>query len=89
MLNTLYWTSSRRSLIIKDSRYTDPTAFKSAMNGVKLVYILATPTTVQLTPTEVKSLLGDNNIWSDTGDVVAEYRADTTLVINKILEALN
>ena len=34
----------------KDSRYTDPTAFKSTMNGVMLLYELATPTTRQETP---------------------------------------
>lgn len=41
-----------------------------AMNGVQLVYELATPTTIQLTPAAVKSLLGTNNLFADTGDVV-------------------
>ena len=49
---------------------------------------MATPIEIDLTPTEVKSLLGDNNVWSDSGTVDVEYRADTSLVINKILEAL-
>ena len=56
--------------------------------NVELTYPLATPTEIDLTPTEVKSLLGDNNVWSDSGTVEVEYRADTSLVINKILEAL-
>ena len=37
-------------------------------NGITIVYPLATPTTIQLTPTEVKSLLGSNNIFADCGD---------------------
>ena len=37
--------------------------------GAEVVYELATPTTIQLTPTAVKSLLGTNNLWADTGDV--------------------
>ena len=47
--------------------------FKSAMSGVQLVYKLATPQTYQLTPTEVTTLLGDNTIWADTGDVSVTY----------------
>jgi hypothetical protein len=57
-------------LYIKDSRFIDATAFKTAMNGVQLVYELATPITYQLTPTQVKSLLGSNNVWADTGDIL-------------------
>ena len=38
--------------------------------GAEVVYELATPLTIQLTPTAVKSLLGVNNLWADCGDVV-------------------
>ena len=61
--------SDRNAIYVKDSAYTDATTFKTAMNGVQLVYELATPQTYQLTPTEVKSLLGVNNIFADTGEV--------------------
>lgn len=50
----------------------------------KLVYPLAEPITIQLTPHEVKSLLGVNNIFADTGDVSIEYRADTKLYIERL-----
>ena len=40
----------------------------------EVVYELATPITIQLTPTQVNSLLGVNNIWADTGDVDVEYQ---------------
>ena len=75
-------------LTIVDSRYTsgDAAAFKTAMSGVQLVYELATPTTVQLTPTEVTTLLGQNNIWADTGDITeVTIRCDTALYIQKLV----
>lgn len=42
----------------------------SPTTGAQVVYELATPRTYQLNPTMVKSLLGTNNIWADTGDVL-------------------
>ena len=57
------------AIYVRDTDYNDVTAFKTAMSGVQLVYELATPQTIQLTPTAVKSLLGVNNIWCDSGDV--------------------
>ena len=57
---------------------------------IEVVYKLATPQTYQLTPTEVKTLLGINNIWADTGDIQkAEYVRDLSTIINYILEQLN
>lgn len=84
-----------RGIYVRDDSIADSTAMTSFIttlynNGTPLqvVYPLATPIEIDLTPTEVKSLLGDNNVWSDSGTVEVEYRADTSLVINKILEAL-
>lgn len=57
-----------------DTDYSDASTFQTAMNGVYLVYPLATPITYQLTPTEVTTLLGMNNIWADTGDVKVWYK---------------
>ena len=56
-------------------------------NPMHLVYELATPVTYQLTPQEIKTLLGVNNIWSDAGNTAVTYPADTKLYIdNKIAE---
>jgi hypothetical protein len=54
------------------------------------VYIpFATPTEIQLTPQEIRTLLGENNIWSDGGDMEVEYPADTkTYIDTKIAEAV-
>lgn len=59
--------------------------FKTAVSGYELVYPLATPQTVQLTPTQVKTLLGYNNI-SSTGTVDVIYHADTKLYIDSLTE---
>ena len=56
-----------------------------AENPITLVYELATPTTIQLTPTQIDSLLGRNNVWADSGDVTVEYIADTKLYIQKVI----
>jgi hypothetical protein len=54
---------------LKDLRYSTASDFKTAMNGVQLVYELATPITVQLAPTPVKSLEGEDNISANCGQI--------------------
>ena len=76
--------ADNNAIVVKDSSYTDAAAFKTAMSGVQLVYELAQPQTYQLTPNEVTTLLGQNNIWSDTGSSTVEYPCDTKLYIQKI-----
>lgn len=81
-----YGLSSVNRIYIRDDSYSDAATFKTAMNGQQLVYELATPQTYQLTPTEVKTLLGNNNVWCDTGEVLSmKYRCDTRLYIDKRL----
>lgn len=41
----------------------------SPSTGAEVVYPLSAPTTAQLTPTEVRTLLGNNNIFADTGNI--------------------
>lgn len=53
-----------------------------AQNPTQIWYKLATPLTVQLTPSQLSTLLGQNNIWADTGNVAVEYRADTKRYID-------
>jgi hypothetical protein len=47
-----------------------------AEHPLQVVYPLAAPQTYTLTPTEVKTLLGENRIYADAGQVTAQYRAD-------------
>jgi len=86
---TFGW-SGKSYIAVSDSAYSDASAFKTAMSGVQLVYELATPITYQLTPQEVSTLLGQNNIWADAGDTTVEYRANTSAYIaKKIAEAIS
>lgn len=39
-------------------------------------YTLETPVTYQLTPTEVRALVGINNVWSDADSVTVTYRSN-------------
>lgn len=64
---------SKNSLFIKYLAYDDVSTFKSAMSGVQMCYYLATSIEYQLAPQEVKSILGTNNIFADTGDTSVEY----------------
>lgn len=59
------------------------------LKDVQLVYELATHLTYQLTPTEVApltALLGENNIWADTGDTKVRFFADTKLYIQQLTQ---
>ena len=65
------WISINKSLL---SSY-DSAGIKAwlSANPLQVVYPVETPTTTTLTPQEVNSLLGENNIWADTGDIEVEY----------------
>lgn len=73
-------------IVVRDDSYTDATTFKTAMSGVQLVYELATPTTYTLTAEQITSILGQNNIWADCGDILSvKYSADTKLYIDNAI----
>ncbi len=69
---------------VHDSRYTDTDTFTQAVNGFHAVYELATPTTYQLTPQEIQTLVGQNNLWSDTnGEMTIMYQLPITDLLVK------
>ena len=78
-------------IVIRNLNYTDGSAFATAMNGYKLVYELATPLApIQLTPTQITTLLGTNNIWADTGDIdEVIYIRDLNLAFNSGTRSLS
>ena len=49
-INTNIWSGTQLRIAIRDDAYTDADTFKTAMNGVYLVYELATPTTETADP---------------------------------------
>ena len=86
ILNAITVTNSNAVVACAEDIYSTASDFKTAVSGQKLVYELATPITYQLTPLEVKSLLGVNNIWADTGDInECVYRRDATTIINELI----
>lgn len=58
-------------------------------NPIDVVYKLATPQTYQLTPAKINTLLGNNSIFADTGNVDVKYHADIPIVINKLISAIS
>ena len=43
-------------------------------NDMQVVYELATPFDIQLTPTQIETLIGNNTIFADTGNIKVSYR---------------
>ena len=75
--------SDTKYITVHDTAYTNATTFKSAMNGVQLVYELATPQTYQLTPQQVNTLVGTNNVWSEQGNIELSYHIPITNLLVK------
>lgn len=78
---------NQRRIAIKDTDYTDAVAFKAAVNGVQLIYDLEIPIEYQLTPAQLRSLVGANRLTSSTGEVTEiEYITNKTIayVDNKV-----
>jgi len=78
-------------LVVIDHRFTDVISFQNAVRDVALVYYLAAPLTYTLTAEQISGILttvkGQNDVWSDAGEVEVTYRADTKLYIdNKLTE---
>jgi hypothetical protein len=63
--------NTKVQIYVEDARIINIPASGLAeyFTGVELVYPLATSTEYSLTPRQVKTLLGTNNIWSDAGPI--------------------
>lgn len=62
------------NLCVYDSNYTDADTFKTAVTGQKLVYELATPYEIQLTPQQVSLLQVANVITTNGTSIELTYR---------------
>jgi hypothetical protein len=82
-IKVLYFSIAKSELSTYDSAGAEEW-FDS--HHTQFLFDAETPQTYQLTPTQVKTLLGINNIFADCGDVDVEYVRDATLIINKLLE---
>ena len=87
--------ASNGNIYIYDGTQESATAsqFKTAMNGVTCVYSLTNPTTYQLTAQQTKTLVGTNNVWASSGDIISikftyggllsELPSDATSIVGK------
>lgn len=55
-------------------------------NGVNIVYELAEPLEIPLTPEVITLLKGENNIWTDSGTSEIEYKVDLNSYIQKLID---
>lgn len=70
------WRCLNGRYYIYDNRFTDLATATQIVQSepIQLLYQLATPVTYQLTSAEMlTTLLGENNIWADCGEVSLEY----------------
>lgn len=80
--NFIATTANRSDTLITGVRtITTVEAWKTylAEHPLEVVYELATAQTIQLSPTEVTTLLGSNSVWADSGDISVGYKADIFL----------
>lgn len=70
------------AITVFDNRFTDVATATSILTSENFIAVAKrlSPLVCQLTPTEVKTLLGDNNIFCDTGDVQVTYETGTVAV---------
>ena len=86
---TLFGNQNRLYVYVPDivSNESDIDGWKAylAQHPLTVSYLLATPQEITLTPTEIKTLLGLNNVWADAGNTSITYPADTkTYIDNRI-----
>lgn len=85
-----FWVGAGNTRIyvigVYDSMGATVEAFRTFLSNTNMVivYPLATPTTYNLTPTQINTLLGDNSIYCDTGDTSVTYRADISLALQAL-----
>ena len=66
--------ASSGNIFLRNTAWDEEEELISAIGDNYIVYPIITTQTYQLTPTQVSSILGTNNIWADTGDILeGEY----------------
>ena len=71
-------------VFLPSTSYATASDFKTAMNGIPLVYKLKEPTYIQLSAQTITALLSENNIWCDTnGDTSVKFILSVGEYINQ------
>lgn len=72
--------TNQNNVIIMDDRFNTVEAWNAHVaelyandTPIEICYRLAEPFTIQLDPVTLSTLKGDNNVWSDVGNISLEY----------------
>ena len=87
-LNTYSLRNYNKRIVVSVSidNLQDFKTFLGTNNLQLFVYYYQKPVdTVQTTPAQMQTLLGENHIWADTGDTAVTYRADSKLYIDQAI----
>lgn len=63
--NCIYNNADLDTVSIHAHAYTDSDTMRTALANVQIVYPLDTPITYHVNPTQISTLVGQNNIWHD------------------------
>ena len=90
-MDSVITINSSGNIVIRYLRYADDEiGFKSAVQGQKLVYKLASPIIYDLSAPVIRSLLGINRVWSNNGEIThLEYSKDIETVFNDHSDSIN
>ena len=66
------FSANRVNMLIRDNSLISPSDVIDSLNAVPLqmVYTNFEPVEYQLTPQQIKTLVGTNNVWASSGDIV-------------------
>lgn len=69
-------TGDTIQVFLRADEYSDVASLKSACGNSKIIYELANPITLANTSQDIPTLLGENNIFSNCGDLEVDYYTD-------------
>lgn len=67
------WLRSSNYIFVKDTTYSSTEDFITANTGLKVVYELAEPKYIELDAVRGGEIIGLNQVYSDSGDVIVTY----------------
>lgn len=78
------------TIYVKDDRATTVLQAQALFraDGSYIIYELATPLTVQLTPSTLSMLQGTNTVWNDTGDTTLIYYRSIDMSLTQMYPAM-
>ena len=77
------------NLYIRDTSYSDVTVFKTSLNNQSFVYPLATPIRINLNKTQITTLLEENIIYANSGNISIDYFTQSGKEISDIANSSN